>query len=113
MKGYGRDRGSAILGTTGTVVVDRDGYEVYDLKGKKTNEFKAGSTTSSADLRGADSMTDRHFANFIAGIRKGQKLNAPVSEGNAAATQLELSTITGGGRREAGPAPEERPAPGG
>jgi len=72
MKCYGRDRGSAILGTTGTVVVDRDGYEVYDLKGKKTNEFKAGSTTSSADLRGADSMTDRHFANFIAGIREGK-----------------------------------------
>src|SRR6266404_1345283 len=79
MKWYGRDRGSAILGTTGTVVVDRDGYEIYDLKGNKTNEFKVGSTTSSADLRGADSMTDRHFANFIAGIRKGEKLNAPIS----------------------------------
>jgi len=33
MKYYGRDRGSAIMGTTGTVVVDRDGYEIYDLKG--------------------------------------------------------------------------------
>src|SRR6266481_2667951 len=93
MKCYGRDRGSAILGTTGTVVMDRDGYEIYDLKGNKTNEFKAGSTTSSADLRGADSMTDRHFANFIAGIRKGEKLNAPVSEGNVAVTMLQLSNI--------------------
>src|SRR5216683_2405827 len=37
MKYYGRDRGSAIMGTTGTVVVDRDGYEIYDLKGNKTN----------------------------------------------------------------------------
>ena len=35
MKYYGRDRGSAIMGTNGTVVVDRDGYEIYDLKGKK------------------------------------------------------------------------------
>src|ERR1700722_7666552 len=41
MKFYGRDRGSIIVGTTGTVMVDRDGYEIYDLKGKKTNEFKA------------------------------------------------------------------------
>jgi predicted dehydrogenase len=49
MKWYGRDRGSAILGTTGTVVVDRDGYEIYDLKGNKTKEFKAGSTTSSRE----------------------------------------------------------------
>jgi predicted dehydrogenase len=93
MKYYGRDRGSAIMGTTGTVVVDRDGYEIYDLKGNKTNEFKAGSKTSSGDLRGADSMTDLHFANFIAGIRKGEKLNAPISVGNVAVTMLQLSNI--------------------
>src|SRR5258708_36608179 len=100
MKYYGRDRGSAIMGTTGTVVVDRDGYEIYDLKGNKTNEFKAGSTTSSADLRGADSMTDRHFANFIAGIRKGENLTAPISEGSVAATMLQLSNIAGELNRE-------------
>jgi predicted dehydrogenase len=93
MKYYGRDRGSAIMGTTGTVVVDRDGYEIYDLKGNRTKEFKAGNLTSSADLIGADSMTDAHFANFIAGIRKGEKLNAPVSVGNVAVTMLQLSNI--------------------
>jgi hypothetical protein len=93
MKYYGRDRGSAILGTDGTVLVDRDGYEIYDLKGKKTSEFKAGSRTSSTDLVGSDSMTDAHFANFIAGIRSGEKLNAPVSEGNIAVTMLQLSNI--------------------
>jgi predicted dehydrogenase len=93
MKYYGRDRGSAILGTNGTVLVDRDGYEIYDLKGKKTNEFKVGSRTSSTDLVGSDSMSDAHFANFIAGIRSGEKLNAPVSEGNIAVTMLQLSNI--------------------
>ena len=93
MKYYGRDRGSAIMGTSGTVVVDRDGYEIYDLKGNKTSEVKAGGATSSADLVGRDSMTDAHFANFIAGIRKGEKLNAPVSIGNVAVTMLQLSNI--------------------
>jgi predicted dehydrogenase len=93
MKYYGRDRGSAIMGTTGTVVVDRDGYEIYDLKGTMMKEFKAGKPTSSADLIGADSMTDGHFANFIAGIRKGEKLNAPISVGNVAVTMLQLSNI--------------------
>jgi hypothetical protein len=81
------------MGTTGTVLVDRDGYEIYDLKGNRTSEFKAGSTTSSADLQGRDSMTDAHFANFIAGIREGQKLNAPISVGNIAVTMLQLSNI--------------------
>jgi predicted dehydrogenase len=93
MKYYGRDRGSLIMGTTGTVLVDRDGYEVYDLKGNKISEFNAGHETSSADLIGADSMTDAHFANFIAGIRKGEKLNAPISVGNIAVTMLQLSNI--------------------
>jgi predicted dehydrogenase len=93
MHTYNRGRGSVIEGTEGSVLVDRDGYEVYDLKSKKTDEFKVGKQTSTADLIGADSMTDAHFANFIAGIRKGEKLNAPVSVGNVAVTMLQLSNI--------------------
>jgi predicted dehydrogenase len=94
MRLYGRDRGSAIMGTTGTVVVDRDGYELYDLKGKKTDEVRAEKEqTSSADLTGRDSMTDRHFANFIAAIKKDEKLNAPIEVGNVAVTMLQLSNI--------------------
>jgi predicted dehydrogenase len=93
MKYYNRDRGSTIIGTNGTVLVDRDGYEVYDLKGNRTSEFKVGKTTSSADLVGADSMTDAHFANFIAGIQKGEQLHSPVSVGNVAVTMLQLSNV--------------------
>jgi predicted dehydrogenase len=94
MKYYGRDRGSTIVGTTGSVLVDRDGYEVYDLKGNKTSEFKTNKEkTSSSDLTGRDSMTDLHFANFIAAIRKGEKLNAPIAVGNVAVTMLQLSNV--------------------
>ena len=93
MKYYGRDRGSTIMGTTGTVLIDRDGYEIYDLNGKKTDEFKSGSATSSSDTIGRDSMTDAHFTNFIAAIRKGEQLNAPISDANIAVTMLQLSNI--------------------
>ena len=93
MKFYNRDRGSAIMGTTGTVVVDRDGYEIYDLKGNKTSEFKTGKMTSSSDLTGADTMTDAHFRNFIAAVRSGEKLNAPIAVGNVSVTVLQLSNI--------------------
>jgi hypothetical protein len=88
------------MGTTGTVIIDRGGYEVYDLKGNKTSEVKAGKESASADLVGADSMTDLHFANFIAAIRKGEKLNAPVSVGNVAVTMLQLSNIAWDVNRE-------------
>jgi predicted dehydrogenase len=100
MKYYGRDRGAAIIGTTGTVVVDRDGYEIYDLKGNMTATFKAGNKTASSDLVGRDSMTDAHFANFIAGIQKGEKLKQPVAQGNVAVTMLQLSNIAWETKRE-------------
>jgi predicted dehydrogenase len=93
MKYYARDRGSTIMGTEGTVLVDRGGYEVYDLKGRKINEFKVSNETSSSDVIGRDSMTDAHFANFIAAIRNGEKLNAPIEVGNVAVTMLQLSNI--------------------
>jgi predicted dehydrogenase len=93
MKQYGRDRGALIMGTTGAVRVDRDGFEVYDLKGIKTDELRTGSTTSSADVLGRDSMTDAHFANFIAAIRTGEKLHAPISDGNISVTMLQISNI--------------------
>ena len=41
MKYYNRDRGWTIMGTKGTVLVDRGGYEIYDLKGNMTSEFKS------------------------------------------------------------------------
>lgn len=93
MKFYNRDRGSVVWGTKGSVIVDRDGYEVYDQGGKKLNEYKIGTTTSSSDLTGRDSMTDARFANLIAGIRSGQALNVPVAEGNVAVTMLQLSNV--------------------
>src|SRR5580692_10089584 len=94
MKFYGRDRGSCIMGTNGSVVVDRGGYEVYDLKGNKTSEVKAGKASDSSDTLGRDSMTDAHFANFIAAVRKGDKLNAPIAVGNVAVTMLQLSNVS-------------------
>ena len=45
-------------------------------------------------------MTDAHFANFIAAIKTGEKLHAPISTGNVAVTMLQLSNIAWETRRE-------------
>jgi predicted dehydrogenase len=100
MKYYGRDRGSVVMGTNGSVLIDPGVYEIYDLKGNKTDEVKRGETHSSADLVGNDEMTVAHFANFIAAIRKGEKLNAPIAVGNVAVTTLQLSNIAWEMKRE-------------
>ena len=92
MKRYDRDRGSLIIGTKGSVIVDRDGYEVYDQSGKKSDSYSVSTQkTSSSDTTGADSMTDNHFANMIAAVKTGEKLNAPIEVGYVAVTMLQLA----------------------
>ena len=93
MKIYGRDRGSTIQGTTGTVLVDREGYEVYDWNGKKVDEFKTGKENSTSDLLSRDSMTDLHFQNLINAIRTGEALHSPIAVANISVTILQLSNI--------------------
>jgi predicted dehydrogenase len=93
MKDYGRDRGSAIFGTKGTVVIDRDGYDVFDWKGKQTDQYRTGKVTSTSDLLGIDSMTDAHFANFIAAMRGKEELHSPIPVANISVTMLLLSNV--------------------
>jgi predicted dehydrogenase len=93
MQVYGRDRGSAIFGTKGTVVIDRDGYDVFDWKGKQIDQYRTGHETSTTDLIGNDSMTDAHFANFIGAIHGQEQLNSPIPVANITVTMLLLSNI--------------------
>src|SRR6266702_8796981 len=90
---FERDRGVTIHGTTGTVLIDRGGYEIYDLDGKKKDAFVANDKSSSHDLLSRDSMTDLHLGNFIAGIRTGEKLHSPIPVANVSVTMLQLSNI--------------------
>ncbi len=93
---YGRDRGVAVHGTEGTVIVDRAGYEVYDRQDKRTAQYVVSghAATSASDLVGADSMTDMHFANMIDAIRTGAPLHQPITQGNVAVTLMQLANIS-------------------
>ena len=96
MKYYGHDSGLTVMGTTGSVFIYGDGgagYDVYDLKGEKTNEFKEDSAIPFYDKFDSDSPTNVHFANLIAAIRTGEKLHAPIDQGNIVVTMLQLSNI--------------------
>lgn len=99
---FGRDRGVVIKGTEGAVVLDRDGWELHDLKGKLLKEFKIpkGAKTASDDLVGRDSMTDLHFTNFIQGIKAGAKLNSPIQAASVSVALLLMSNIAWQLKRE-------------
>ena len=90
---YGRGRGSTIHGTDGTVLIDRDGYQVFTLDDKKVDEFVLGTPQTTQDLRGVDAMTDDHFRNLVNAIRGGDQLHSPIAEGNISVTMLQLSNI--------------------
>ena len=91
---YNRGRGAAVYGTEGTVIISRDGFEVYDLDDKLIEKFnKSEEKNSTKDLLSMDDMTDAHFRNFINGIRDGEKLHSPINEGNISVTILLLSNI--------------------
>src|SRR5213592_1732809 len=78
---FGRSRGTAILGTAGSVVLDRDGYTMYDLKEKVTKSSLAAQAGDGLNTTADDEMTALHIANFVDAIRTGAALRQPIEEG--------------------------------
>lgn len=89
----GRGRGSAIHGTEGTVIIDREGYVVYDLDNREIWRRTRPSSTSALDTRGGDQLTDFHVINFAAAIRDGVPLHAPIDEGHISTLLCHLGNI--------------------
>ena len=88
----GRSRGTTILGTNGSVTMDRDGYTIYDLRNKVVKE-SLGATGDGLNLTADDVMTDVHIANFVAGIRTGAALHAPIDVGAKSVLLCHLGNI--------------------
>jgi hypothetical protein len=94
IKYMGQNAGLVVTGTTGSVFIYGDGgsgYEVFDVKGAGTGVFK--DDTPFYNKFDGDVATDAHFANLISAIRTGDKLHAPISQGNIVVTMLQLSNI--------------------
>jgi predicted dehydrogenase len=90
---YGRSRGTAILGTTGSVVFDRDGYVVYDLKDKLVKQSLAANAGDGLNTSADDDMTSLHIANFVDAIRRGVALHQPIAEGAKSVLLCHLGNI--------------------
>jgi predicted dehydrogenase len=78
---YGRGRGTIIYGSKGSVIIDRSGYTLYDLKGKMIRDSKSEAQESGIALGGGGSLTTRHADNFFEAIRGKAKLNSPIDQG--------------------------------
>src|SRR5438105_1555122 len=93
VKLFDRSRGTEILGTTGSLVLDRDGYVLNDLKGKPTKQNIEPKAGNGLDLTGDDAATSLHMQNFLDGIRTGAALRAPITEGAKSVLLCHLGNI--------------------
>jgi predicted dehydrogenase len=92
-KTFDRSRGTAVYGTSGTLVLDRDGYVIFDLKGKETTRNIEPKMGDGLELTGDDAATSVHMDNFLDGIRTGAKLRAPIEDGATTVLLCHLGNI--------------------
>jgi predicted dehydrogenase len=76
----GRGRGTQLLGTAGSIVLDRGGYVLYDVKGKVVREAREAAIADGLDFAGNDAHTSAHMQNFANAVRTGEALRSPVSD---------------------------------
>ena len=59
---YGKGRGTLIYGSEGSVMIDRDGYWLYDLSGKLIKDSQSKGKEGGVGLGGGGDMTTTHAA---------------------------------------------------
>lgn len=85
---YNRAHGVAFIGTNGTLVVNRSGWEVIGRKKKNGEAY-----VDDVPLQAAQGGLDEHVANFISCLRKGGSLNAGVDVGAKVGIVSEMGNI--------------------
>ena len=91
---YGRGRGVLLLGTKGSAVVDRNGFELYDLAGKPIREVKAAATSETTGTVGEGVLDVYHARNFVDVIRgQASALASPIAEGHVSTTLCHLGNM--------------------
>ena len=91
---YGRGRGVLLLGTKGSAVVDRNGYELFDLAGRLVREAKAAAISETTGTVGEGALDIYHAGNLVDVIRgRAAALASPIREGHISTALCHLGNI--------------------
>ena len=71
---------STIHGEKGWVLLDRNGYYLYDNDNKLVKEMKESQVSATTNTVGAGGLDGSHMYNLAAGIREGVPLFAPIED---------------------------------
>ncbi len=91
---YQQGRGSLIQGTEGSFIMSRNGYTLYDIKGKAVEVKKETGKSDTIDTRGSGSLDVLHMYNFLEAIRKGTLLHSPIDDGAVSVDLCHLGNIS-------------------
>ena len=90
----GLGRGATIHGTKGTILLIRNYYHAFDLKGKKIKEQYEKQKSATTNTVGAGGLDGYHMNNFMNAIRVGEKQNSPIVEGHKSNLMCHLGNIS-------------------
>jgi len=91
---YGRGRGVLFLGTKGSAIVDRNGFELYDLAGKPVRQVAAAASSETTGTVGEGALDVLHAGNLADVIRgHASALASPIREGHISTTLCHLGNI--------------------
>lgn len=90
---HDRGRGALVHGTDGTILIDRNGYVLYDQENAVVKEVKEKNLEATMDTTGGGGQTDRHMGNFLDAIRDGRPLHSPIDEGHKSVLLCHLANI--------------------
>jgi predicted dehydrogenase len=94
MQRYGRGRGVLLLGTKGSAIVDRNGFELFDLAGKPVRQVAAAASSETTGTVGEGALDVYHAGNFVDVIRgRASALASPIREGHISTTLCHLGNI--------------------
>lgn len=88
-----RGRGTIVYGTEGSVLMDRGGYIVYDLRGKEIRNVKEEGKSVSMGTSGGGSLDDLHIRNFISAVNSDEALASPINDANPSVTICHLGNM--------------------
>ena len=90
---HNRGRGTAIYGTEGSAIVDRDGFEIYNKDGKLIASAREEEKSASTDLVGIGGLDGYHMKNFLDAITKSQTINSPANEAHKSTLMCHLGNM--------------------
>lgn len=73
-------RGITIYGSKGSIMLDRNFYQLYDLQGNLLKEEKEGGASETTNTRGEGQLDVNHVGNFFNAIRQDESLHADIQD---------------------------------